>query len=303
MPLIEYSDVRYLSAKRTVDDRALNRVVLADFRESLREFGDRPLEVLELGAGVGTMLSRLYDWEILGDADYTLLDRDSDSLQAAQEHLVSWSKAESLESGLTFRHSRGICRVRTILADAFAFMDQADNRRRYDVVLANAVLDLMDLVPALTSIWRVLRPGGRFWFSINFDGETIFEPEDPLDALVMQLYHRTMDERVRDGRPAGDSRTGRHLLTRIGATGARLSSAGSSDWVVVPDGAGYPHDEAYFLHHIVNTIDVALKGHPALEAAAFEAWVAGRHAQVERAELYYIAHQLDVLGIVPGNGG
>ena len=37
----------------------------------------------------------------------------------------------------------------------------------FDVVLANAVLDLMDLTETLEAIWRVLKPGGLFWFSIN----------------------------------------------------------------------------------------------------------------------------------------
>jgi hypothetical protein len=115
----------------------------------------------------------------------------------------------------------------------------------------------------------------------------------------MELYHRSMDERVRDGMPAGDSKTGRRLLTRIGATGAELLAAGSSDWVVFPRAGAYPDDEEYFLQHIVHTIDVALSGHAELDPARFRAWVSERQAQIERGELCYIAHQLDVLGRVP----
>jgi SAM-dependent methyltransferase len=190
--------------------------------------------------------------------------------------------------------------VRFIHADALAFLAAPDNRQRYDLVVANAVLDLMDVRPALEQIWRALKPGALLWFSINFDGETIFLPEAPLDQRVMPLYHRTMDERVRDGQPCGDSKTGRHLLEAIPQSGGSLLAAGSSDWVVFPSHGTYPEDEAYFLHHIVNTVWVALKDHAELAGGDFERWIRIRHEQIDRAELIYIAHQLDVLGRAPG---
>lgn len=296
----EYSDVRYLHAKRTVDDRALNRGVIDACRQHLTQLRQSPLSVLELGAGVGTMVSRLADWGVLESANFVLLDRDAESLRAARSHLASWSdKPDDRGARLLMGSEPARSSVRFVHADAFEFLERPEQRGRFDFVMANAVLDLMDLTPALTSIWQVLRPGGCFWFSINFDGETIFLPEHDYDDKVMQLYHRSMDERVRDGKPAGDSKTGRRLLTRIGATGAHLVAAGSSDWVVFPRQGAYPDDEKYFLQHIVNTICVALTGHAELDPSRFAAWLATRHAQIERSELCYVAHQLDVFGDVP----
>ena len=109
-----------------------------------------------------------------------------------------------------------------------------------DVLIANAVLDLVDVPAVLPGLLRLLVPGGVYWFTINYDGETIFEPGHPLDNQVMQAYHRDMDERVRYG-PAGDSRTGRRLFHHLRAAGAPALAAGSSDWVVSagPDGS-YP---------------------------------------------------------------
>ena len=75
-------------------------------------------------------------------------------------------------------------------------------------------------------------PGGAYWFTINFDGESIFQPDHPRDDAVLGAYHRTMDERVRYGRPAGESRTGRRLFGHLRAAGAPPLAAGSSDWVV-----------------------------------------------------------------------
>lgn len=296
----EYSDQRYLHAKRTVDDRALNRGVLDALRASLAELGEGPLRVLEIGAGVGTMLSRLGDWGVLRGTDYTLLDRDAASLASARTHLGVWAGTVTNAGDELVVQKTGLdARARFVAQEAFEFMAAPAERHRYDVVVANAVLDLMELDAVLRAIWAVLKPGGRFWFSINFDAATIFEPESPLDEVVMQLYHRSMDERMRDGRPAGHSKTGRRLLTAIGATGGELLAAGSSDWVVFPRQARYVGDEAYFLRHIVHTIEEALTGHPELDEAEFASWVAERFAQIDRGELCYIAHQLDVFGIAP----
>jgi hypothetical protein len=126
----------------------------------------------------------------------------------------------------------------------------------------------------------------------------VFEPSiDPgLEALIETLYHRSMDERRVQGRPSGSSRTGRRLFEHLKAAGATVLAAGSSDWVVFPGPDGYPGDEAYFLHFIINTIHQALEGHPELPAAAFRAWVSERHSQIQRQELIYLAHQLDFFG-------
>jgi SAM-dependent methyltransferase len=300
--MIEYSDVRYLLSKKPVDDRALNQTVLAALRTQLASVaGGRPLSVLELGAGVGTMVSRLSDWNVIRNAEYTLVDRDRTSLEAAQSQLRNWAGPDALlsEGKLHIGGPERDLRVRLQHANILEHVVAPENARRYDLVLANAVLDLLELKPALERIWRACKPGALFWFTVNFDGETILLPELPLDEQVMKLYHRSMDERVRDGLPAGDSKTGRRLLLVLPQTGAALESAGSSDWVVFPGAQGYPGDEAYFLHHIVHTIDTALSGHAELERAAFAAWVHTRHEQIERAQLCYIAHQLDVLGRTP----
>jgi hypothetical protein len=143
-----------------------------------------------------------------------------------------------------------------------------------------------------------LRPAGLFAFTLAFDGMTVFEPTiDPLlDAQIEALYHADMDARRVDGQPSGDSRSGRHLLHLCLSAGAYVLAAGSSDWVVFPVGGDYPNDEAYFLHTIVNFIERALCRRPELDAEMFARWVEERHAQVDAAQLVYVAHQLDMLG-------
>lgn len=291
-----YSFVRYLLAKRTVDDRALNQRVVERLRQLLMaESFTRP-RVVELGAGVGTMVTRLANWDVVERADYVLVDEHERALAAARQELQSWSEAASAnEDELSVRRGRTDLTIRLELGDALEFAAADRNRQRFDLVFANAVLDLFDLEKALPRIFRCLAPEGLFWFSINFDGDTIFVPEDPLDAAIVGLYHRSMEPPLR----SGSSTTGRRLLEAIPSLGATLLAAGSSDWVVFPTEHKYPADEAYFLHHIVHTIHRALAGHPELEADRFERWIEARHRQVELGALSYVAHQLDVLGRPP----
>jgi SAM-dependent methyltransferase len=297
--VIEYSELRYLLSKRSVDDRALNRGVLDGLRTGLDELG-RPPRVLEIGAGAGTMLSRLAEWDVLWSADYTLVERDGAALAEARRHFERVGAVTPLDAErLRFSCGSAAFEVTLAQAEASAFVADPAHARRFDLIIANAVLDLMHLPEIVPALWGALTPGGLYWLSINFDGETIFLPEHALDASVMRAYHRTMDERLLDGKPAGDSRSGRHLLELLPKTGARLLAAGSSDWVVFPQAGAYVDDEAYFLHHIVHTIESALASSTEVDAAALAAWIALRHAQIERAELTYIAHQLDAFGRAP----
>jgi hypothetical protein len=110
-----------------------------------------------------------------------------------------------------------------------------------------------------------------------------------------------MDERITNGEPSGDSRTGRHLFHRLRQAGVEILEAGSSDWVVYANRAGYRNDEAYFLHFIVDTLRNALIDRQPLadRRAAFQAWIDRRHRQIEERTLVYIAHQIDFVGRVP----
>ncbi len=115
----------------------------------------------------------------------------------------------------------------------------------------------------------------------------------------MRVYHRSMDERVRYGRPAGDSKCGRHLFGHLRAAGAGILAAGASDWVVFGQANGYPADESTFLHRIVETIATELQRHPEVLPGPLLEWVDLRHEQIDRGELVYIAHQMDYLGRRP----
>lgn len=280
--------VRYLAAKKTVDDRSLNGHVWNTLANALPPTTpERPLHVLEVGAGIGTMAERVVERRLFKHACYTLVDECANHVAEIRARLPRHIR----------RHGAQIV-LDPQLADALEFTARTENQGRWDLLIAHAFLDLLDLPSALPLLLGCLRRGGLWYFSIVFDGATIFQPEiDPVfDRHVEALYHRTMDQRITMGRPSGDSRAGRRLVEYLRRAGADVLAAGSSDWVVLAGPSGYPDDEAYFLHFIVSTIQAALHGHPELDGPCFDEWIAERHAQVERHELVYIAHQLDFVG-------
>lgn len=279
------SFIRYLDAKTSVDDRALNAHVWHTLGQHWPT--NRPVRVLEVGGGIGTMAQRLHTRGVLRPATrYTLVDEQPANIAEATRRLAPLTDIEwDVEA-----------------ADIFDFAARRGGRA-WDVLLAHAVLDLFALDKAVPRLLTCLRPGGVFYFTINFDGVTTFQPEidRALDDRIEALYHRTMDERLTNGQPSGDSRAGRHLIPLLRQMGAHVLAAGASDWVVLADPHGhYPADEAYFLRFILDTVRGALTGHPDLDPSALARWLAAREAQLARGELVYLAHQLDVVGVWPG---
>jgi SAM-dependent methyltransferase len=301
---LSYAYSRYLSAKKSVDDRALNRHVLDELRRLLPAGPAGPAgpsRIVEIGAGLGTMVARLLEWGVVGSGEYILLDVDRRLLLDARQWLGGWAAArgvpcEPRPDGLCL----GDLRVRLVEAELGSYLTaDSGEPAAADLVIAHAFLDLVDVPAVLPGLFRLLVPGGVYWFTANFDGETIFTPDHPRDDDVLRAYHRTMDDRVRYGRPAGESRTGRRLFAHLQAAGAPPVASGSSDWVVHagPDG-DYPGDEAAFLENILETIQHAWDGREG--PAGLADWLAVRRRQLAAGELVYIAHQLDFTGRSPG---
>ncbi|MGA9399298.1 class I SAM-dependent methyltransferase [Haladaptatus sp.] len=285
----------YLDAKRTVDDRALNRRILHQFSAELPESA----RILEIGAGIGTMVERLHSWERLPRRTrYTALDIDPENIAAARKRLLA-NGFESHGDGLRIDDGERRLTVSFEVADAIGFAARTDER--WDALVGHAVLDLFDLESALPSLLSALEPGGICYFPITFDGGTTFDPPHPLDSRVERLYHEHM------GDSHGSSDAGRRLLAALRAretdvrdrgesgTTTRVLAAGGSDWVVFPQNGSYPGNEARFLRYILETIGSVLDECDP-DRGAFAEWRRTRRRQIERGDLVYVAHQLDVLG-------
>jgi hypothetical protein len=291
---------RYLLAKRTVDDRSLDRQVLDGIRTRLdqRASGrDDPLAVLEVGSGIGTMIARFLEWDILppGEIQYTVLDLSEDNIDALVPHLREWAQDRELsitdtDPVVLDAEDRSI-EVTTTVGDATAYT--AEHRQEFDLLVGAAFLDIFDL-DGLETLLGALSSGGLYYFPIIFDGATRFLPAHPADNHVESQYHNHMDQK-----PGGDSRAGGAVIERLQRqSGTRLLDVAGSDWFVQPVDDAYPADEQYFLSHILDTVESAVGEMAETDPAMVADWLSTRRNQLERAELSYLTHQLDVFGSV-----
>lgn len=289
---MEYSFPHYLLSKQSVDDRALNKDVLKMLQANLPS---QPIRVIEVGAGIGTMLRRLIRWDVIRKAEYILVDELAENI----EYASAWIPQFASEAGLGVE--RGVenqlrvfdqthdVQIRLERADVFDFIQK--NQEPADLLIAHAFLDLLPMPESLPKLFSLTK--NLAWLTINFDGVTSLEPtiDVALDKQIERLYHQTMDTRP----TGGDSNSGRHLFGHLKNVGAEILAAGASDWVVHATNGKYMEDEEYFLHFILHFFEESLTGHAELDANVFADWLTKRRAQIGRGELVYIAHQMDFL--------
>jgi hypothetical protein len=289
---MDYSFSRYLLSKQTVDNRALNKDVVNALRAN---FPPEPVTIIEVGAGIGTMLKRLIEWNLICTGEYVLVDEMLENITYAREWIPQWAMEAGLDVAGAGQNQLRVCdQTRDIhisleCADVFDFIQR--NEKPADLLIAHAFLDLLPMPGSLEKLFLLTK--GLAWLTLNFDGVTTLQPviDDALDEKIEQLYHKTMDMRP----TGGHSHTGRKLFEYLRSLNAEIILAGASDWVVHTTSGAYPADEEYFLHFILNFFESALKDQVELDPTAFKHWLAARRVQIERGELVYIAHQMDFL--------
>ena len=298
-------DPHYLAAKKSIDDRALNQYVWQTLYKSLRQMAGlaekngEPLQIVEVGAGIGTMLARIVDRQLLtGPVSYLFIDNDPTQLQEARAYLSHWAK----NNGYNLSWSGASCgQLITPETDITLCLEHTGIEELaartcppgpFHLLFAHAVLDLVDFTVVLPRLLARLVGNGLAYLTCNFDGETIFLPSCSADEAILKLYHKSMDERL-----AGASHTGRRLLSFLQGLNLEILAAGSSDWIIHPRNLQYFPDEVFFLHAIIETVhrELAQKNKP---LASLTHWARLRHEQVESGELSFLARHLDLLAKV-----
>lgn len=304
-----YDSCRYLSSKITVDDRSLNRRLWSKFLNGLAEIRkDRErLRILEVGGGIGATVKRLamaLRTSAIETLEYTFVEINAQHLQRTREKLPQWGvdigyEVQRTENEVQFSDERSVLTIELVEKDAFSVLEDVRYRNRYNAVIAQAWLDLVKVQKALRGFGRVLNKKGLLYLPIHFDGVTSFLPsvDDDLDRKIERVYHQSMAQ-SQNG-PVGGSTTGRTLLTALSDMKGVEVTAGSSDWIVVPnEDRTYSADEKYFLYHILYFIQNELKDTETIEPHRAEHWLNKRREQIKNGQLIYMAHQLDVLAEV-----
>ncbi len=300
----------YLAAKKHVDDHSLNRHVFETVKQLLPgQTPKRPLRILEIGAGIGTMIERLIEWNLLQFADYTAIDITAENIESLPLRLQTFAQKNSLQYQTDSKKNRLLLTsnetdfsvsVQPIQEDFNRYLSARPNENLWDLVIANAMLDILPLDESLQQLFSVLRSDGLFWFSLNYNGITHFEPViDPeLDAQIEKLYNESMDQRSIE---TGGSETGRKLFQTIPHAGGKILAVGSSDWVLHSSDSEFNRDEQYFLQSILQMVYQTVLDSKKISKTQIKNWYKKRLRQVQDGSLVYIARQLDFCGYRTGN--
>jgi len=270
----------YLEAKRTIDDRSINPTVWQQMLRAVAEREGDLLQIAEIGAGTGTMIDRLREWGMFDPAilrgrrvQYDGWEINADTAALLQKRVEASAEIH------TGRVHVGDVRER-------------DREAKFDLVIANAVLDLFAPEAMAELIHAMLTPNGLLYASIVFDGVTLMEPtiEPAVDAEVLQLYHRSMTQGF-----------GRRHVWALHDAGFDIREIGSSDWIIPPRRKGPTEDERTLVETILDMMETSVSeqitsgGDSAITVNDLSRWIALRREQLHRGALLFEAHQLDFL--------
>ncbi len=297
---------KYLAAKELIDIKSVNINVWQVFVDAMAERPGHQLEILEMGGGIGTMLKRIASLPLKKDVAYTMLEIESENVAHFLANVNEWltdagyrKLPDEISGKQCWMNENGrSIRVSVIHQDIHDIISGQNHESEWDVLIAQAFLDLFDLEIFLPQILGLLRPDGLFYFPINFDGITSFLPTlDPdLDTLVSKFYHSSMDARAQHPELRGRSQSGRHLLSQLSQLPVKLLGAGGSDWLVYPSDGKYEAYEHYFLLQILEFVESELEKSNEISSKVALQWMQKRKAELAEGVLIYMTHQIDVIG-------
>ncbi|MEX2442725.1 MAG: class I SAM-dependent methyltransferase [Alkalispirochaeta sp.] len=268
----------YLEAKRTIDDRSINHAVWNHVLQAVSQGEGDVLRIAEIGAGTGTMIDRFREWggfdpAVVGDRR---VEYDAWEINPETAHLLRRRVEASADI------HKGTVHVGDVR--------ERDDGQRFDLVIANAVLDLFSPDAVAELVDALLAPDGLLYASIVFDGVTLMEPaiEPAVDAEVLQLYHRSMTQ--------GFAR--RHVWALYDA-GFQMCEVGSSDWIIPPRRGGPSEDERILVETILEMMERSVteqitgEDDSSITVNELTRWIGLRREQLHRGALLFEAHQID----------
>jgi SAM-dependent methyltransferase len=292
--------IRYLAVKRQIDDRSLSGSVWRKLHDHLRQAKRRrPLDVIEMGGGIGTMFDRVLDWALTPRLQYTLIEANRaylDEFESRIEHLPYI--ATGSEKRFQGRpHPVSHSNWKRYAPISMRSLTTRNMFNRWDLVMAHAVMDLVNIPETLHGFQRLLRPGGLLYLTLNYDGLSCFLPqwEPEFEEMLVSRYHLSMDNRIIEGRSSGSSQSGRQLIQHLLSAKLPLIAVGNSDWIVLPQHGDYQRGEAFFLEMIVHTIERQLQQDNTVDHYKLAQWAKHRITQIAAGELIFMARNIDIL--------
>ncbi|MCD6681225.1 MAG: class I SAM-dependent methyltransferase [Burkholderiaceae bacterium] len=291
----------FLDAKFDLDERSLAADVRRDCFDAIAQ-RDR-LRCLDIGSGTGAMPLRLLDGCTgVRSIDIVALDRDERLLARARRKLAAYLQQRGFdrlhgnEDRLEARDAHRRIGLHFRCCDVARFEPRAGER--YDLVTAHAFMDLVPMRPLLARIADWLAPGGLFYATLNYDGQTTLFPsyaDEAFEAALLRRYDQSMEERRVGDQPTGGAWSGRRLHARLSEAGFDVLAWGSSDWNLVPRRGQLRGSDEVVLAVLLGALKRENEAH--CDARRLDAWHRDRCLQLGAGRLGAIVHQIDVLAV------
>jgi len=285
----------YLAIKQAIDDRSLNPSVWQTFAASLTsQVGNQEFKILEIGAGTGAMIIRLLNARLLGHCQYFAVELEPGFARVAETTVSVWAGTQgwrmevSAPAHWILQKEEQVIEIQWLSADILE-LASAFAPGYFDLLIGHAIIDLLPVPACLPGLLNLLKPGGGFYFSLNFAGVTNFLPSDLRDSEITAAYHRDMDMRF-PGIEWRASQTGQLLGGWLKEQGHLILAGGDSDWQL----SSQPTPSAEvnrFIGHILDTLAKALTGQQGLKE-----WLTLRRQQADSGTLQFFAANRDYFG-------
>ncbi len=282
----------WLSMREPFDAAARAAPLVAELRRHIpRGTSAAPFEIVDLGAGAGSNLRYLAP-QLGGEQRWRLVDHDRALLHAAIVATRTWAASRGAVvspagATLAMRAADFACRVagepRNLAGDALVGLTLPTG----GLVTAAALLDLVSMrwLDALATRCEATR--AAVCFALTYDGRTAFTPDEPEDAMALDLFNR--HQRLDKGfGPALGSTAADAAEEVLAKHGFRVLTE-HSDWDVGPQHTAMQH--ALLDGWLGATLEIAPE-----HTAPLTAWHRRRRAHVEGGRSRLVVGHVDLVG-------
>jgi hypothetical protein len=281
----------WLSMREPFDAAARAAPLVVELRRRIpRGTSAAPLEVVDLGAGAGSNLRYLAP-QLGGEQRWRLVDHDRALLGAALAATRTWAASRSAvvsptTAELTLRAAEFACRVGgeqfDLAGDALANLVLPTR----GLVTAAALLDLVSKRWLEALATRCKAAGAAVCFALSYDGRTVCTPNEPEDALALDLFNR--HQRLDKGFGAALGPTAASAAEQVFATHKYRVLTERSDWDIGPQHTAMQH--ALLDGWLAAALEIAPE-----HTARLTVWHRRRRAHVEAGRSRLVVGHVDLV--------
>lgn len=259
-------DIDWLAERYPFDVEARNKTIEQTAIDYLKT--DQPVVIVDIGAGTGSNCLYFLD-KLKQDQSWIFIEKDPKLAPALIHRLEEYATFHKYK----WSHTDGVYQMLTpfkkvtfkVISDTFFKLGQLIDLSRVDLVVANAVFDLLSKVQISSFLEQLSSNNIACLFTLNYTGMR-FIPEDPFDQAYIDLYNAHMERPQSFGHAMG-KQAAVYVAQVLEETQYTLHK-GESIWRIM-------EDDIKMHYYLLNFMDNALSEltYPAELQKSFPKWL------------------------------